>query len=54
MSKKISLSFKETTYDTEIWMAIQNLEEKSQTIKTILHQVLVEGKELKPVIEQKK
>lgn len=43
MSKKIAVSFKETTKDTELWIAIQNLEEKSQTIKDILYKALIKG-----------
>lgn len=43
MSKKLTLSFKETTKDTELLVAIGKLEEKSQTIKEILYKVLVEG-----------
>lgn len=41
MSKKISLSFKETTKDIKLWLSIQGLEEKSQTIKEILYKELV-------------
>lgn len=41
MSKKISLSFKETTKDIKLWLSIQALEEKSQTIKEILYKELV-------------
>lgn len=40
MSKKQTISFKETTKDTELWIAIQNLEEKSHTIKEILYEKL--------------
>lgn len=40
MSKKLTISFKETTKDTELWLAIQELEEKSQTIKEILYERL--------------
>lgn len=43
MSKKVTFSFKETTKDTELWIAIQNLEEKSQTIKEILYERLCAG-----------
>lgn len=43
MSKKLTISFKETTKDTEVWIAIQNLEEKSHTIKEILYQALCKG-----------
>lgn len=45
MSKKLSISFKETTKDTELWIAIQNLEEKSQTIKDILYKTLIKGED---------
>lgn len=41
MSKKLTISFKETTKDTELLLAIQNLEEKSQTIKDILYKALI-------------
>lgn len=46
-NKKLNISFKNTTRDTQIWMAIQNLEEKSVTIKDILYKALVEKKEFK-------
>lgn len=54
MNRKTTFSYKNTTKDTELFLAIQNLEEKSDTIKNILYQYLVEGKELKPPIEPKK
>ena len=41
MAKKLTISFKETTKDTELWLAIQHLEEKSGTIKNILYKELV-------------
>lgn len=44
MSKKLTISFKETTKDTELLLAINKLEEKSQTIKEILYKALVEKK----------
>lgn len=46
MAKKLTISFKETTKDTELWLAIQHLEEKSGTIKNILYKELV-SKQLK-------
>jgi hypothetical protein len=54
MNKKTTFSYKNTTKDIELYLVIQNLEEKSDTIKSILYQVLVEGKELKPPIEPNK
>lgn len=45
--KKITISFKNTTRDTKIYLAIQELEEKSQTIKDILYKALVADKENK-------
>lgn len=43
MSKKLTISFKETTKDTELWIAIQALEEKSLGIKEILYKQLCGG-----------
>lgn len=54
MNKKTTFSYKNTTKDIELYLVIQNLEEKSDTIKSILYQVLVEGKELNPPIEPNK
>ena len=47
MEKKLTISFKETTKDTELWLAIQHLEEKSGTIKNILYKELVSKKSKK-------
>ena len=47
MNRQTTFSYKNTTKDTELYLAIKNLEEKSETIKTILYKVLIEGKELK-------
>ncbi|WP_252242921.1 hypothetical protein [Clostridium sp. ZS2] len=47
MSKKFTISFKETTKDTELLVSIKNLEEKSQTIKDILYKSLVEKREFR-------
>lgn len=47
MSKKLTISFKETKKDTELLMSIKNLEEISQTIKEILYKALVEKREFK-------
>ncbi len=46
-NKQVNISFKETTKDTELWIEIQNLEEKSQTIKEILYKALVEKRKFK-------
>lgn len=54
MNRKTTFSYKNTTKDIELYLVIQNLEEKSDTIKSILYQVLVEGKELNPPIEPNK
>lgn len=45
MSKKLTISFKETVKDTELLIAIKNLEEKSQTIKDILYKALILGED---------
>ncbi|HBJ1648599.1 circadian clock-controlled protein [Clostridium botulinum] len=45
--KKITVSFKNTTKDVELYLKIQELEEKSQSIKDILYDVLVKGKKIK-------
>lgn len=47
MNNRIVISFKNTTKDTELWIALQNLEEKSMTIKELLYKSLVADKEPK-------
>lgn len=42
-TKKISISFKNTTKDVQLLAAINSLEEKSVTIKEILYKALVTG-----------
>ena len=54
MNMKTTFSYKNTTKDMELYLVVQNLEEKSDTIKSILYQVLVEGKELKSPEHHKK
>lgn len=46
-TKKITISFKNTTKDMKLYEIIQSLEEKSQTIKESLYKSLVEDKEQK-------
>lgn len=46
-NKQLNISFKNTTKDIKLWVAIEELEEKSQTIKDILYKKLVEKKEFK-------
>lgn len=46
-NKKITISFKNTTSDTKLYLAIQELEEKSQGIKDILYKALIEDKKNK-------
>ncbi len=46
-TKRLSISFKQTSKDMMLWAAISNLEEKSLTIKDILYKVLIENKEIK-------
>lgn len=46
-NKTLQISFKNTSKDMKLYTAIQNLEEKSVTIKNILYKALVEGKEFK-------
>lgn len=54
MNMKTTFSYKNTTKDMELYLVVQNLEEKSDTIKSILYQVLVEGKQLKDTEHPKK
>lgn len=44
MSKRISISFKETRKDTELYIAIMQLEDKSAEIKAILRKALLNKK----------
>ncbi|CAI3673385.1 conserved hypothetical protein [Clostridium neonatale] len=46
-NKQLNISFKNTTRDVKLWVSIEELEEKSQTIKEILYKVLVEKREFK-------
>jgi hypothetical protein len=46
-TKKITISFKNTTKDMQLYRIIQNLEEKSQTIKDLLYKSLIEDIEPK-------
>lgn len=41
MAKKISISFKETTKDMELYIKIMSLEDKSNEIKEILRKALL-------------
>ena len=42
-NKKISISFKNTTKDMELYLALMQLEDKSNEIKTILRNILLGG-----------
>lgn len=44
MARKISISFKETTKDIELYNYIMSLEDKSSEIKYLLRQALKGGK----------
>ncbi len=43
MAKLVCISFKQTTKDTELLLAIEALEEKSSVIKDILYKHLVKA-----------
>ncbi|MGL4617089.1 MAG: hypothetical protein ACRCUM_02525 [Mycoplasmoidaceae bacterium] len=43
-NKKISISFKNTTKDMELYLALMQLEDKSNEIKNILRNILLEKK----------
>ncbi|WP_142415377.1 circadian clock-controlled protein [Hathewaya massiliensis] len=42
MARKISVSFKETTKDLELYNIVNNMEDKSCEIKKILREFLIE------------
>ena len=44
MAKKISISFKETTKDMELYILLMGMEDKSNEIKDILRKALIEKK----------
>lgn len=44
MARKISISFKETSKDIELYNYINSLEDKSSEIKSLLRQALKGGK----------
>lgn len=46
-SNKITVSFKNTSRDMQLYTFLKSLEEQSQTIKDILYKVLIEDKEQK-------
>lgn len=46
-NKQLNISFKNTSKDIKLWIEIEKLEEKSQTIKNILYKSLVEKRGFK-------
>jgi hypothetical protein len=46
-SKKIPISFKNTTKDMQLYTCLKGLEEQSATIKEILYKALIEKREFK-------